>query len=192
MPELHDRLRGLFPSIPIRRREPNGVKIRDKIDISRYLPFRIHRISVQLAQLGPEEGHRESDVLFSSFGLRLKEWRLLMLLASCGPLTNSELADVANMNEATISRTVTNLIEKGLLTSASVPTDRRRTMLALTPDGAKLYHEIAAHRIATFDRLESCLTQNERQTFYNVLDKFEAHIRKSTENKADKGVVWDE
>ena len=159
-----------------RRNEPSGVVIKNKIDLARFLPFRFHRLSVQLAHEGSGTNSISDNLKRSGAQITIRDWRLMMLLANFGPLTNAEIVVFANMNAATISRALANLADAKMVVSKTAPDDGRKVIYALTQKGAELYNAIAPLRIEQSERVESVLTKSERETLYKILDKLERRV----------------
>ena len=78
-----------------------------------------------------------------------------------GPLTPSELASRERVQRPTATRLVARLEELGVLQRAADPTDRRSSLLSVTPEGHALMEEMRgrktaylAHRIQRLDAEE--------------------------------------
>lgn len=110
-----------------------------------------------------------------SYGVSRREWSLVGLVAVHGPMSPSELAALAHLERAHVSRAVTELVAKGLLKRSPVPNDRRRAQLAITAPGIKLYEEafpqiarinkavlgaLTADQLAAFDEALHLLTRS--------------------------------
>lgn len=76
------------------------------------------------------------------FGITRREWRLVALLENHGALSPSELASLAHLDRAIISRLVSGLIDKGLLVRTHSAKDGRRASVDLTERGRQLYVEL--------------------------------------------------
>ncbi len=76
------------------------------------------------------------------FGVRVPEWRALGLLYSRRGLSMSEVADAAAIDPTTLSRTIAQLVEEGLIVRLSPVGDKRVTRLALTAAGTRLVERI--------------------------------------------------
>lgn len=164
-------LEALISALPDRRNEPDGVEILHPIDLLRFLPFRFHRLSVKLAS-------ERSAQVDQSIGhdLIVRDWRIMVLLANLGPLTNVEIASFANMNAATISRSIALLAKRDLVISQSDLQDRRRTVVSLTPLGAIVYNDYAQQRIQTVNDIEGLLPPEDQNALYRILDKLEERL----------------
>jgi DNA-binding MarR family transcriptional regulator len=76
------------------------------------------------------------------FGITRREWRILALLASRGPMGSSELAEHAHLDRPRTSKAVTTLAGKKLLSRTSRVGDARQIQLELTPTGCALHAQL--------------------------------------------------
>ena len=76
------------------------------------------------------------------FGLRVTEWRVLAGLRSRQRCSMGELADIANFDQTTLSRTIDRMVQSGWVKRLADEADMRVTRLALTPKGHALFDEI--------------------------------------------------
>jgi DNA-binding MarR family transcriptional regulator len=81
--------------------------------------------------------HREArlDVALRPLGLSLARHRALSIVAGIAPCTMSELADFSAVDRTTLTRTVDQLVESGLVERATPREDRRQVVLTLTEAG---------------------------------------------------------
>jgi len=86
-------------------------------------------------------------------GLSLAQYHLLEPLVD-GPLTNTQLAELAGVSSPTATRMVDAMTARGLVSRVEDPADRRAVVISLTPDGRRAvsrklreYDEVR-HRIA--------------------------------------------
>jgi len=191
MAEEQEKLRDIYPFLKRQRAVPKGVNVDSVINLARYLPFRIHRLAIRVGFVGEgTSGAAFDPATTNGDPLKVREWRIIVLLATCGPLANTEIAELAGMNAATISRAVTLLADRGYVVTRADPQDKRKTLMSLTPAGAKLFNAISPARMKFLQELESCLTPEELETFYSVLDKFEHQLARVSE-AAIQDVDWD-
>lgn len=73
------------------------------------------------------------------FGITRREWRILAMLASRGPMGSSELAEHAYLDRPRTSKAVTTLAEKKLVSRSSRVGDARQIQLELTAAGSALH-----------------------------------------------------
>jgi DNA-binding MarR family transcriptional regulator len=81
--------------------------------------------------------HREAriDQILQPMGLNVSRHRALSVVASLAPCTMSELADYSAVDRTTMTRTVDQLVEAGLVERATPREDRRQVVLTLTEAG---------------------------------------------------------
>ena len=103
------------------------------------------------------------------FSLTLLEWRSLGHLAASAPLSLKDLAHRAGMDKSYASRTVSGLIERGLVTSERNDADARGVMLGLTPKGRALHQKVFADAESRNERMLRPLSPADRQPLMNLL-----------------------
>jgi DNA-binding MarR family transcriptional regulator len=104
-----------------------------------------------------------------SYGVSRREWSLVGLVAMHGPLSPSELAALAHLERAHVSRAITDLVAKGLLRRRPVPNDRRRAQLAITASGLKLYEEVFPQIARINKAVLNALTTDQLASFDEAL-----------------------
>ena len=82
-------------------------------------------------------------------GLDLPSWRVVMVLRGSGWLSVSEIASQSNTKLAAMTKTVQRMKADGLVDSREGETDRRVTLVALTPAGTEAAEAAmtAAHHV---------------------------------------------
>ncbi len=156
-----------FPDPPQRmRRFPKDVKVRNALELRTYLPYRAFMLTLNLAYRG--------KMVIDGTAIRIRDWRILSLLASTGPHTNREIADAMGLDSATISRAVQYLKKHQLIEARRSKRDRRMMLVMLTQKGADAHDAIAPERKKFSDEVESCLTEEEQNALYNAFDKIDA------------------
>lgn len=98
-------------------------------------------------------------------GLQPGQDVVLMELHLLSSASQNELARAAEVDEPTIGRSLRRLQRKGFVTRREDPTDSRRRVVTLTPEGEALipeikdmYREVAAEVVAGFDDMGFLLT----------------------------------
>ncbi len=97
-------------------------------------------------------------------------WQILVVLWSADrPLPQREIVAALKVSRATVSGLVETLLAEGHVTATADPKDKRRILVALTPDGRtmteRLVHENAARLRGTF----GALTNDELQVLAGLL-----------------------
>src|SRR3954466_761224 len=139
--------------------------------IRELLSYRLHTVANLLSR-GAELRYRRE------FGVSLWEWRSIALLgASEGPLSLNELARSAGIDKSQMSRVVSGLSSRGIVSREADAVDGRGVRLALSKAGRKLYLGLiraAADRDAAF---RNCLSENEKRIFDRALVKLSYRAR---------------
>jgi DNA-binding MarR family transcriptional regulator len=82
---------------------------------------------------------RQSDqVLQERLGIGMSQFKLLIMLQKSPNVQQRKLAETLGQTEASISRQVKLMCEKGLITSRVNPKSRREHMMVLTTKGVKM------------------------------------------------------
>ena len=86
-------------------------------------------------------------------------------------ITGKAIGLHSHMGKVKVSRAVASLEARGLIRRSPNEDDMREAFLVLTPEGARLYGEIAPLALAYVKRLESTLSPSELETLNAVLEK---------------------
>jgi DNA-binding MarR family transcriptional regulator len=155
--------------------KPNPTKIdraatkaaEPELVLEAFLPYRLSVLSNRVSgAIGA--------VYASRFKLGIAEWRLMAALGRFGPMSANEVADRTAMDKVRVSRAVARMVENGLLERTLDASDRRRSMLSLSPSGRAIRAEIVPLALAIERRLMSVLDAAERATFDRLLEKLES------------------
>lgn len=152
-----------------KRNFPPGVEPRNVIDLHDFLPYRIHLLATKIAR--PDDIEIDGGIV-----IRARDWRIILQLASRGPLTGRELSAMVGLDAATITRVVQRLGELGLVTTRVSSADRRKQIISLTEAGAKAHDQLAPGRKEVAEGLLECFSAKERATFFMLLDRLEEHL----------------
>lgn len=136
------------------------------LELDRFLPYRLsvlsNRISQDIARLYAER-----------FDLSVTEWRVLAVLGRYPGLSAGELAERTAMDKVVVSRAVASLLASGRLKRDTHGRDRRRSVLALSARGTRIYDEVAPLALAYEQRLLAGLDAAERAAFDRLLARLE-------------------
>ncbi|HUC89662.1 MAG TPA: MarR family winged helix-turn-helix transcriptional regulator [Patescibacteria group bacterium] len=120
---------------------------------------------------------RQSDqALQERLGIGMSQYKLLMMLQHSPNVQQRKLAECLGQTEASISRQIKLLCEKGLLTTRVNPKSRREHITVLTAKGAKM--TIAALDVLKQynDPLLAVLSGKEQQVLTESLHKLHSSI----------------
>lgn len=139
--------------------------------IRELLSYRLHQVANLLSR-GAEMRYRRE------FGVSLWEWRTVALLGGASePQSLNELARAAGMDKGQMSRVVSGLTAKKMISREADANDARGIRLSLTPSGRKLYRKLigaAAERNSAF---LGCLNAQERACLEKAMTKLAREAR---------------
>lgn len=141
-----------------------------ELRLERFLPYRLNVIGFYASRaLGRIYSER--------FGIGIPEWRVIAQLGEFGQLTSRDISERARMHKTKVSRAVTELEKRGLVSRSENRADRREAFIALTPRGGRTYAEIVplalgfqarwieglpAEDLCVFERVLTTLTERGR------------------------------
>jgi DNA-binding MarR family transcriptional regulator len=111
------------------------MKAPTRLDLGEFLPYLTNRVGMIVAeQFG-------ADAL-AEHGLSIAMWRVMAVLASRGSQRQIDLADLTSIEVSTLSRLVTRLIRKSLVTRARSANSNREVTVKLSPKGRSLVNHL--------------------------------------------------
>jgi len=145
------------------------------LDLEHFLPYRLsvltNRISQGLAELYAER-----------FGISITQWRVIAILGREAGLSANDVAERTAMDKVAVSRTVARLLELGLLQRQMHTDDRRRSVLALSRAGKRIYAEVVPLALDYEQGLLAALDADERAALERVLRKLGQQVAVSCEH----------
>jgi DNA-binding MarR family transcriptional regulator len=151
-------------------REENASKKGSKLDLFRFVPFRLNRLAAEVsAALSSEYQER--------YGLDIPEWRVLATLGFRNEACSAQyIAHCTRTHKSTISRAVTALMRRQLVERVENEDDRREYRLRMTRKGKVLYQELIPRLLRREREILSCLSAQERKDFALALGKIEKSL----------------
>ena len=148
-------------------RQENAAEKRSKLDLFRFVPFRLNRLAAEVsAALSSEYQER--------YGLDIPEWRVLATLGFRNDACSAQyIAHCTRTHKSTISRAVTALMKRQLVERVENEDDRREFRLRMTQKGNALYEELIPRLLRREQEILSCLSLQERKDFGRLLGKIE-------------------
>jgi MarR family transcriptional regulator, lower aerobic nicotinate degradation pathway regulator len=128
------------------------------LDLTVYLLSRVGRL-----------GKRELDDRLAERGLRLRHMAVLAELADSGAASQLALARSVRLDPSDVTATLDDLQRLGLVERSVDPADRRRRLVALTPEGRAALDEQCALAGQVADRLLAPLDPAERRALHDAL-----------------------
>jgi DNA-binding MarR family transcriptional regulator len=136
-----------------------------KLDLERFLPYRLNRISTAVSQ-------EFRSVYGPHHDLTIPEWRVLATLGQFDQMGAKAIGAHSSMHKTKVSRAVRALEERRWLKRRESSEDRREEILTLTALGRRVYDDIVPRAIAFEKRLLSALGP-EAASLLSALDKLE-------------------
>lgn len=132
--------------------------------LEQFLPYRLTVLTSRIS--GALSRHYAER-----FGIGIPEWRIIANLGHNAGLTANAVAERSAMDKVTVSRAVAALLEKGLIERAWDAGDKRKSRLALSPQGQQVYAEIVPLALGYERDLLDTLSPEERAVLERVIDK---------------------
>jgi DNA-binding MarR family transcriptional regulator len=161
-------------------REQNVPKKDRRLDLFRFVPFRLNRLAAEVsAALAGEYQQR--------YGLDIPEWRVLATLGFRNDACSAQyIADCTRTHKSTISRAVTALMERQLVERVENEEDRREFRLRMTRKGDALYEQLIPRLLRKEQEILSCLSAREQKDLAAMLGKIEQSLELvQTSSEAD-------
>jgi len=102
-----------------------------RLNLSDYLPYLINRVGSALV------AHFTADALAARH-LTIDMWRVLVALSNNGGQRQIDLAGLTSIDTSTLSRLVTRLVRRGLVTRIRSERSSREVLVRLTANGKAL------------------------------------------------------
>ena len=139
--------------------------------IRELLSYRLHRVANLLSR-GAEMRYRRE------FGVSLWEWRTVALLGGAGEAQSlNELARAAGVDKGQMSRVVSGLTRRKIISRATDANDARGIRLSLTRSGKGLYQRLIAAAAERNSAFLGCLNQKERVCLEQAMTKLAREAR---------------
>ena len=103
-------------------------------------------------------------------GLTQPQWRVIRALAAGEPMDVATLARRCVLMQPSVSRLLTGLQERGLIETVA-GSDARRRVLALTPEGQRLFDRIAVISEAVYRDIEEVYGREELARLVEMLGR---------------------
>ena len=136
------------------------------LQLASFLPYRLSTLSNRISRA-------IADLYEERFQLSLPEWRVMAVLGEEPDLSATEVAERTAMDKVAVSRAVNRLIEAGRLERHFAADDKRRSVLALSAHGRRVYRQIVPLAITYEEALLERLTAKEIDTLDGLLKKLE-------------------
>ena len=109
--------------------------------------------------------------------LTLTQLKSVMVLRSTGPIPIHQLAEALRLGRPATSTLVEQLVRLALVTRMEDPTDRRRTLVSLTPAGNAFITRLRQGRDDTMHALLDTLSDDDLITLTRILQTLAHHAQ---------------
>ncbi|WP_201780342.1 MarR family winged helix-turn-helix transcriptional regulator [Mycolicibacterium chlorophenolicum] len=106
------------------------------------------------------------------FGLELRHFAMLIVLADRGPTLQRDLVAATGFDKAAVGRAIDDLETAGLVTREGVEGDRRVWMVQITEDGLEVFEEVHCEAQSIADMLIAHLKPGEPEQLMRLLTRF--------------------
>ncbi|GAA4576420.1 MarR family winged helix-turn-helix transcriptional regulator [Planotetraspora kaengkrachanensis] len=117
---------------------------------------------------------------FSSVSARGYHYRLLATLEEFGPASQATLGRRSGIHVSDMVATINELAERNLVERAPDPSDRRRNIISLTPEGELQLRRLEKRLAETQDELLAPLSSEDRERFAELLSRLLDHHNRRT------------
>lgn len=152
-----------------------GTSPRDIRDVFSYRVALLARINDRDAQ----------NQLMRRHGITLGEWRTLAVIRYLGRCTLGELAGEGFLDIGQVSRSVTALVERGLIARAENRRDRRAISLTLSEAGEAIYQQVMVYASEANATVLAALTPEEQAQLSGLLDRVMDSLRRTLDKDTE-------
>lgn len=132
-----------------------------------YLPYRLSVASNAVSGL-------IARAYQDRFGLTIPQWRVICVLAEDGRMTQGQIVGRTFMDKVTVSRAAQGLTVRHLVDRADNHADGRSHVLMLTPEGRRLFAEVAPLALAYEAALISGLAPDDVMLLRRLLGRLQS------------------
>jgi DNA-binding MarR family transcriptional regulator len=131
-----------------------------------------NHITVLLVSIGMRLNRGATAYYRTAFDLGMAEWRLLLVLSSTKSLNVGELSEAADLDKAAVSRSLTLLEERKLVSVEQTRTRGRAAIAKLTAEGKKLSTQLMQVSLARQARLFKNFARADKERLNALLHQF--------------------
>src|SRR3977135_3652759 len=154
---------------PRKAARTSGASPGQTLDLERYVPAFITFIANKLS--------RSATALYQRrFKVNVTEWRILVLLAIEPGIPASRICHVIGFDKGPVSRTLSVMQERDLVTIKTDPKDGRTHSISLAPKGREIHDRIMVIALDRERRLLACLREDEREVLIDLLGRVHGNL----------------
>lgn len=134
------------------------------LELERFLPYR-------LSVLANTMSTAVAGAYAARFQLSIPEWRVVAVLARSPDLSAAQVAQRTAMDKVAVSRAVSSLVRSGRVARSVEESDRRRSRLRLTAEGASVYQQVVPWALAYEDAVLRGIPARMQAVLHDLLDE---------------------
>jgi len=120
------------------------------------------------------------------YDLGVTEARIIAVAGQDGPVSIREITDKTRIDKGWISRSVTSLLKRELITKQADQNDARKVQLQLTDAGKEIYGDLMRAAIERNNKLLSALSPGEQVLFMELLAQLQTQADLMLEEDSNK------
>ena len=137
----------------------------EKFKIVNYIPYQLNMLSERASQQLAE--------FYKKMGVTVVQWRIMALIDLDHDLSSIQISQHTMLDKSRVARALDKLIDDGLVHRTVNQQDKRAYILELTEKGQSLYEKIARQAEYINFRLNSSLSNEEREAIEIAFIKFD-------------------
>jgi len=134
------------------------------LTLEQFLPYRLSVLSNTISRAIAEAYAERYD-------LSINEWRVMAIVGRYPGLSAGDVAERAAMDKVAVSRAVARLLAAGRLKRRVAQDDRRRSVLALSAAGGRIYDRITPVLLQYEKTLLDSLSERDRRQLDRILSR---------------------
>lgn len=119
------------------------------------------------------------DVKAPCCGVTFAQCHALVEIGRSKSVSLNQLADILCLDKSTMSKTINNLVNNGMVLRDIDPDDRRFVTIKLTEKGSELFQSIETDREGYFSKVYNSIPENKRK---QVIESLQFLIKAIAEN----------
>lgn len=142
-----------------------------------FLPYRFTLLSNAATAIFSES--------YRTYKISAPEWRTIMLLAEFPDISADRLSELSRIEKSVVSRLVSDLLRRQLITRETDENDRRVSVLTLSPRGEEVYRKVLPEARRFNARLLGSIDEGDRAALMRILDRL-SQVVADAEKEAEK------
>ena len=143
---------------------------RSDLRLNSFLPYVLNNLAERVSA-------SLSGIYADQYQLSIPEWRVIANLAEHCTLNARQIVELTTMEKSKVSRAVSNLSTRGLVSQQRAAGDSRAKDLALTRAGKSLYRSMVPKVLAWERELLDELSSGEYRDLMHLLDKLSTRLQ---------------